>query len=66
MCCPRVDGGYLAEELASEQTLENLWKFGERLALADRFMKAKEGKSKEKAKKAFFDAQMEVKTKRTK
>lgn len=61
MCCPRLDSGWLAEELAKEQTLENLELFGERLRLADNFVKAKTAKSKQKAKDAFFKCQMEMK-----
>lgn len=40
LCCPMNDEGqYYARELAAEQTLENLEKFGERLALGYAHMK---------------------------
>ncbi len=60
MTCPKVGDGYLAEELAKHQTLENLESFSERLMLAHRFFKAK-GAAKERAKIAFFEAQKKVK-----
>lgn len=60
MTCPLVDGGWLAQELAAEQTLENLAKFSRRLALADAFWKAT-GKRKEKLRQQFIDAQLEAK-----
>lgn len=60
MTCPRVDGGYLAEELVKDQTLENLELFSERLALADKFVNAK-GSAKERAKIKFFAAQKKAK-----
>jgi hypothetical protein len=56
MTCPRTDDGWLAEELAAEQTLDNLASFANRLLLADRFRKAK-GKRKEAAKEKFLAAQ---------
>lgn len=52
-----MDNGWLAEELASKQTLDNLHNFSERLALADKFRRTKT----EKSKKAFFAAQIKVK-----
>ena len=60
MTCPKTDTGWLAEELARERTLENLYKFSDRLALADSFRKAK-GKRQEAAKAKFVHAQMEAK-----
>lgn len=61
MTCPKLEGpNYLAQELAREQTLENLYKFSDRLFLADQFRKAK-GKRREIIRKKFMQAQLEAK-----
>lgn len=61
MCCPQAGDGWLAEELDREQSLENLGAFSRRLQLADKFLRAKPGRSKEKAKTLFVAAQIEAK-----
>lgn len=59
MCCPKtIGGGYVAEELHLEQTLENLNRLSERLAAADAFVSAT-GKAKERAKARFIKVQRE-------
>lgn len=48
-CGTNVLGQYIARELVHEQTLENLYAFGARLADAYKFMKAKEPRKESNA-----------------
>lgn len=57
MTSPKTNTGWVALELVENQTLENLAKFQRRLELADKFRKAK-GKTKEKIRKQFMQAQL--------
>lgn len=44
-CPTNIRGEFIAGELAGEQTLENLWAFGDRLRAAYADMKASESRS---------------------
>jgi len=47
-CQTNINGEFLARELISDQTIENLWAFGDRLEKVDEMMK-KRRKQKVKA-----------------